>query len=108
MASGAPDGSASARFTDEGDRIIAALRGPDGRGEDCEASYIVGCDGCAFAGAREPRHRFSRRQPMEADPVKRKAVVWDIGRKLAEHGARPVIFCQVSGPAGSRISKATQ
>ena len=33
------------RFTDEGDRVVASLRGPDGRDEDCEASYIAGCDG---------------------------------------------------------------
>ena len=33
------------RFTDEGDRIIAKLRGPDGHEEDCEAGYIAGCDG---------------------------------------------------------------
>jgi 2-polyprenyl-6-methoxyphenol hydroxylase-like FAD-dependent oxidoreductase len=33
------------RFTDEGDRVTARLRGPDGREEECEASYIAGCDG---------------------------------------------------------------
>jgi 2-polyprenyl-6-methoxyphenol hydroxylase-like FAD-dependent oxidoreductase len=33
------------RFTDEGDRVIASLRGPDGREEVCAASYIAGCDG---------------------------------------------------------------
>jgi 2-polyprenyl-6-methoxyphenol hydroxylase-like FAD-dependent oxidoreductase len=32
-------------FTDEGERVIARLRGPEGREEICEASYIVGCDG---------------------------------------------------------------
>ncbi|MGD0430168.1 MAG: FAD-dependent monooxygenase [Acetobacteraceae bacterium] len=33
------------RFEDPGDRIIGHLRGPDGREEVCEASYIAGCDG---------------------------------------------------------------
>ena len=33
------------RFTDEGDRVTASLRGPDGHEEDCEATYIAGCDG---------------------------------------------------------------
>ena len=33
------------RFIDEGDRVVASLRGPDGRDKDCEASYIAGCDG---------------------------------------------------------------
>ena len=29
---------------------------------------------------------------MEADPEKRKQLVWEIERKLAEDGARPIIF----------------
>jgi len=33
------------RFTDEGGRVTATLRRPDGREEDCEAAYIAGCDG---------------------------------------------------------------
>jgi 2-polyprenyl-6-methoxyphenol hydroxylase-like FAD-dependent oxidoreductase len=33
------------RFTDEGDRVSARLRGPDGHEEDCRATYIAGCDG---------------------------------------------------------------
>jgi 2-polyprenyl-6-methoxyphenol hydroxylase-like FAD-dependent oxidoreductase len=33
------------RFTDDGDRVVANLRGPDGHQEDCEAAYIAGCDG---------------------------------------------------------------
>jgi 2-polyprenyl-6-methoxyphenol hydroxylase-like FAD-dependent oxidoreductase len=33
------------RFTEEGGRIAARLRGPDGQEEDCEAKYIAGCDG---------------------------------------------------------------
>jgi len=33
------------RFIDEGDRVVASLRKPDGRDKDCEASYIAGCDG---------------------------------------------------------------
>ncbi|MBV8091083.1 MAG: FAD-dependent monooxygenase [Alphaproteobacteria bacterium] len=33
------------RFAEEGSRVIAGLRGPDGHEEDCEAAYIAGCDG---------------------------------------------------------------
>src|SRR5882724_10686826 len=33
------------RFDDEGDRVTAHLRGPEGREEACEASFIAGCDG---------------------------------------------------------------
>ena len=32
-------------YCDEGDGVIARLRGPDGREENCEAAYIAGCDG---------------------------------------------------------------
>ena len=33
------------RFTDEGNRVTATLRGPNGHDEDCEATYLAGCDG---------------------------------------------------------------
>jgi 2-polyprenyl-6-methoxyphenol hydroxylase-like FAD-dependent oxidoreductase len=32
-------------YRDEGDGVIAGVRGPDGREENCEAAYIAGCDG---------------------------------------------------------------
>jgi 2-polyprenyl-6-methoxyphenol hydroxylase-like FAD-dependent oxidoreductase len=32
-------------FREEGGRVIARLRGPDGHEEDCQAQYIAGCDG---------------------------------------------------------------
>jgi 2-polyprenyl-6-methoxyphenol hydroxylase-like FAD-dependent oxidoreductase len=32
-------------FKDEGGRVIARFRGPEGREERCEAGYIAGCDG---------------------------------------------------------------
>jgi 2-polyprenyl-6-methoxyphenol hydroxylase-like FAD-dependent oxidoreductase len=32
-------------YHDEGDGVIARLRGPGGREESCEAAYIAGCDG---------------------------------------------------------------
>ena len=33
------------RFAEENERVIARLRGPDGRETDCAARYIAGCDG---------------------------------------------------------------
>ena len=36
--------------------------------------------------------KLIERQSAEADPVKRKKLVWEIERKLAEDGARPIIF----------------
>jgi 2-polyprenyl-6-methoxyphenol hydroxylase-like FAD-dependent oxidoreductase len=32
-------------YTDQGDRVIARLRRPDGDEETCEATYVAGCDG---------------------------------------------------------------
>jgi 2-polyprenyl-6-methoxyphenol hydroxylase-like FAD-dependent oxidoreductase len=32
-------------YSEEGDRVIARLRGPDGQEESCEATYLAGCDG---------------------------------------------------------------
>jgi peptide/nickel transport system substrate-binding protein len=37
------------------------------------------------------------RQSQETDPVKRKAVVWEVEKKLAEDVARPIIFQGVAG-----------
>ena len=31
-------------------------------------------------------------QSIEADQAKRKRLIWEIGRKLAEDGTRPIIF----------------
>jgi peptide/nickel transport system substrate-binding protein len=39
---------------------------------------------------REPEQEFDR-QSIEADPEKRKGLVWEIDRKLQEDGARPMI-----------------
>jgi 2-polyprenyl-6-methoxyphenol hydroxylase-like FAD-dependent oxidoreductase len=39
-------------FTEEGERMIAPLRSPEGQDETCEASYIAGCDG-AHSTVRE-------------------------------------------------------
>jgi peptide/nickel transport system substrate-binding protein len=35
---------------------------------------------------------LAERQSAEADQQKRKQLVWEIERKLAEDGARPIIF----------------
>src|SRR2546428_25209 len=36
-------------FRDDGGRVTARLRGPNGHEEDCQAQFIAGCD-----GARSP------------------------------------------------------
>jgi len=45
---------------------------------------------------RELEQEFDR-QSMEADPERRKALVWEIERKLAADGARPIIFYAPAG-----------
>jgi 2-polyprenyl-6-methoxyphenol hydroxylase-like FAD-dependent oxidoreductase len=40
------------QFEERGDRVVATLRHPDGRLEDCDAAFIVGCDG-AHSRVRE-------------------------------------------------------
>jgi 2-polyprenyl-6-methoxyphenol hydroxylase-like FAD-dependent oxidoreductase len=39
-------------FVDDGHRVLARLRGPDGRDDECEAAFIAGCDG-AHSKVRE-------------------------------------------------------
>jgi 2-polyprenyl-6-methoxyphenol hydroxylase-like FAD-dependent oxidoreductase len=48
-------------FTDEGERVIARLREPEGQEEICEASYIAGCDGARSICAGDDGYRLSRR-----------------------------------------------
>ena len=45
-------------------------------------------------------------QSTETDVEKRQKLVWEIDRKLAEDGARPMIFHGRGGPAGSPTSRA--
>src|SRR5215472_6895528 len=48
----------------------------------------------ASAVSTEPVNSMQRpdQQSMESDEGKRKKLVWEIERKLAEDGARPIIF----------------
>jgi len=52
--------------------------------------------------------RLIDRQSSEPDQAKRKQIVWEIERKLAEDAARPAIFYPIRRPAGSLISRATR
>jgi peptide/nickel transport system substrate-binding protein len=45
------------------------------------------------------------RQSIEADQAKRRQVIWEIERKLAEDGARPIIFTTTVQRAGSPASR---
>jgi peptide/nickel transport system substrate-binding protein len=60
-------------------------------------NYVCGAER-NYTGYCNPEvDKLIDRQSMEADPGKRKQIVWEIERKLAEDGARPIIFYPVSG-----------
>jgi peptide/nickel transport system substrate-binding protein len=74
---------------------IVALNG-QGSGVDPDLSLytIYGCGGALnYNGYCSPEvDELIDRQSVEADIQKRKKAVWEIERKLAEDGARPIIF----------------
>jgi len=69
---------------------------PAGGGPDPDQNLYVtyGCGGeLNYNGYCSPEvDKLIDRQSIEADPEKRKQVVWEIERKLAEDGARSIIF----------------
>jgi peptide/nickel transport system substrate-binding protein len=68
---------------------------PTGAGDPDATLYnVYGCGGdLNYNGYCNPEvDQLIDRQSAEADPDKRKAIVWEIERRLAEDGARPVIF----------------
>ena len=55
-------------------------------------NYVCGAER-NYTGYCNPEvDKLIDRQSIEADPEKRKQLVWEIERKLAEDGARPIIF----------------
>jgi len=69
---------------------------PVGGGPDPDQNLYLnyGCGGeLNYNGYCSPEvDRLIDRQSSEADPGKRKQLVWEIERKLAEDGARPIMF----------------
>ncbi len=69
---------------------------PAGIGSDPDQGLfnIYGCGGdLNYNGYCNPEvDKLIDRQSLEADPEKRKKLLWEIERRLAEDGARPVIF----------------
>jgi peptide/nickel transport system substrate-binding protein len=67
-----------------------------GTGDDPDQSLysIYGCGGeLNYSGYCSPEvDKLIDRQSSEADQERRKRLVWEIERKLAEDGARPIIF----------------
>jgi peptide/nickel transport system substrate-binding protein len=71
--------------------LTGAGSGPD---PDQILHLLYGCGGeLNYNGYCSPEvDQLIDRQSMEADPEKRKQLVWQIERKLAEDVARPIIF----------------
>ena len=66
-----------------------ALDDPD---QNLYENYACGAEG-NYNGYCDPEvDKLIDRQSVEADQEKRKKLVWEIERKLAEDGARPIIF----------------
>ena len=70
---------------------------PVGGGPDPDNNLYLnyGCGGeLNYNGYCNPEvDELIDRQSIEADQERRKKLVWEIERKLAEDGARPIIFC---------------
>jgi len=66
-----------------------ALDDPD---QNFYENYSCGAQGNYNGYCNPEVDKLIDRQSAEADPVKRKKLVWEIERKLAEDGARPIIF----------------
>ena len=59
-----------------------------------EAYLLYGCEGdLNYNGYCSPEvDKLIEQQSIEADEARRKQLIWAIERKLAEDGARPIIF----------------
>ena len=70
------------------------LTGQGSGDPDLSLNVIYRCGGeLNYNGYCSPKvDELIDRQSIEADTQKRKQLVWEIERKLAEHGARPIIF----------------
>ena len=76
------------------DYIVGLTGQGSGVDPDLSLYQIYGCDGeLNYNGYCSPEvDKLIDRQSIEADTQKRKKLVWEIERKLAEDGARPIIF----------------
>jgi peptide/nickel transport system substrate-binding protein len=61
------------------------------------ANYVCGAESNYNGYCNPEVDKLVDQQSMEADPQKRKQLAWDIERKLAEDGARPIIYYNRGG-----------
>ena len=76
------------------DYIVGVTGGQGGPDPDQNLHQLYGCGGeLNFSGFCSPEgDQLIEQQSAEANQDKRKQLVWEIERRLAEDGARPVIF----------------
>jgi peptide/nickel transport system substrate-binding protein len=67
--------------------------GVDDPDQNFYENYACSAEGNVNGYCNPEIDKMFDRQSMEADQVKRKRLVWEIERKLAEDEARPMIFC---------------
>ena len=68
------------------------LQGADDPDETLPLLYACGAERNYDGYCNAEVDKLIDRQSMEANPEKRKQLVWEIERRLAEDGARPIIF----------------
>jgi peptide/nickel transport system substrate-binding protein len=71
--------------------------GIDDPDQNLYENYVCGAEGNYNSYCNPELDRLVDRQSMEADQQKRKQLVWEIERNLAEDGARPIIFYAPAG-----------
>jgi peptide/nickel transport system substrate-binding protein len=77
--------------------LTVAENGLDDPDQQFYENYVCGAER-NYTGYCSPEvDKLVEQQSMEADTEKRKKLVWEIERKLAEDGARPAIFYPVAG-----------
>jgi peptide/nickel transport system substrate-binding protein len=77
--------------------LTVSENGLDDPDQQFYENFVCGADR-NYTGYCSPEvDQLVDQQSMESDPEKRKKLVWEIEEKLAEDGARPIIFYPVSG-----------
>ena len=76
---------------------------PIGTEQNFYENFACGAEGNYNGYCNPEVDKLIDRQSAEADQEKRKKLVWEIERKLAEDGVRPIIFYDRRDTSGSRM-----
>ena len=83
---------------------VAARDKLDDPDQNFYENYVCGAEGNYIKYCNPELDKLVDRQSMEANQDKRKALVWEIERKLAEDGVRPIIFYAPGGNCRRKLS----